>query len=280
LDWWLNLGFLPFEQLVPLAQAAERAGLTGVSLPDHLVFPEQRDSAYPYSADGSVTWPGEAPWPDPWVAIAAMAQATTHLQLGTGVQILPLREPLALAKAISTAWHLCGERVWCGFGAGWLKEEFDAAGIDFKQRGPRMNEMLKILPRLWSGEPTEFRGAHFEFDALRMSPAAPGIPILIGGNTRAAMWRALRHDGWIGAYTTLEEARTMLAGLRALREEGGRVDRDFRVWLTGARPDAAATEELSSLGVDAFVAPAVALCRSSRLEDREAAIEAFVADTR
>lgn len=275
LDWWLNLGFLPLDQMVPLAQAAERSGFVGVSLPDHLVFPELRSSAYPYSRDGSVIWPAEAPWPDPWVAISAMAQTTSRLAFNTGVQILPLREPLALAKAISTAWAVSGGRLECGFGAGWLAEEYDAVGVDFDTRGRRMDEMLEILPGLWSGEPFAYSGSHFAFESLRMCPPAVGIPILIGGNTRPAMRRAARHDGWIGAHTSLEESGALLGRLEAILRETGKTKEDFRVYLTGTRPDPAGVRALARSGLDAFIIPASALTRSEDPAARIEAIEAF-----
>jgi alkanesulfonate monooxygenase SsuD/methylene tetrahydromethanopterin reductase-like flavin-dependent oxidoreductase (luciferase family) len=86
-EWWINAGFLEAEQLVPVAQAAERLGYAGITLPDHLFLPEHYESQYPYSADGTVGWAPEAPWPDCWVSIAAMAQATQRLRFGTSVFI-------------------------------------------------------------------------------------------------------------------------------------------------------------------------------------------------
>lgn len=274
-EWWLSLGFLPFDQLVPLAQAAERSGFAGVSLPDHLVFPERRSSAYPYSRDGSVVWPAQTPWPDPWVAVAAMAQATDRLALGTGVQILPLREPFALAKSIATAWEISGGRLQCGFGAGWLREEYEAVGVDFETRGRRMNQMLEILPRLWTGEPVDFQGEDFSFESVRMCPPAVGVPILIGGNTKTAMRRAARHDGWIGAHTSLDESEALIAQLAEIRGKTPNREEHFRVCLTGTRADRESVRMLGKQGLDAFVVPAASLSRSPDLDSRLAAIESF-----
>src|SRR5580658_4523623 len=94
-----------------LAQAAETAGFTGVTLADHVFHPQRMTSRYPYSEDGSVFWDGRYPWPDPWVMIGAMAAATTRLQFITSVYILPLRHPFMVAKTVGTAAVVSGDRV-------------------------------------------------------------------------------------------------------------------------------------------------------------------------
>ena len=137
-----------------------------------------------------MAWQPDAPWPDCWVAIAAMAQATERLRFGTSVYIGPLRDVVSLAKAVGTAAALAPGRIMCGLGAGWLREEFDAVGQDFESRGKRMDEMIEVLPLLWSGADIDFHGEHVHLPLLRMRPPAGPVPILIGGNTGPALRRA------------------------------------------------------------------------------------------
>jgi alkanesulfonate monooxygenase SsuD/methylene tetrahydromethanopterin reductase-like flavin-dependent oxidoreductase (luciferase family) len=176
LQWWLNLTLVDTDELIPIARAAEESGFFGLSLGDHLVFPETITSVYPYSRDGLVKWTPSTCWPDPWVAIAAMAAATRALRFVTGVHIAPLRHPVPLAKSLSTASRLSGGRVIGGFGAGWMREEFDLMGEPFEGRGARMDEMLEVMGKLWSGEMVEHHGPCFDLPRVRMSPTPHGRP--------------------------------------------------------------------------------------------------------
>lgn len=276
MNYWLHVGFLGLDQLVPVAQAAEHLGFEGVALPDHLFFPDQVRSAYPYSADGAVSWPDEVPWPDCWVSIAAMAQATTRLRFSTSVYVAPLRDVFSLAKSAGTAAALCSGRLSCGFGAGWLQEEFDIVGQDFGTRGRRMDEMLDVLRLLWTGDLVEHHGTYVDFGPIRMLPSAGAVPILIGGNTAAALRRAACHDGWIGTYTDLADVERMLGELGDQRKRVGRSDAACEVLFAakpGAARDAAA---LDDLGVDGLIVPAVALGSSWATADVIAGMERFV----
>lgn len=273
MKYWLNIGFLEVEQLAPMAIAAERIGFTGVTLPDHLIFPEQIVSSYPYSEDGSVSWPAGSPWPDCWVTIGALSQVTTTLQFSTGVYIAPLRDPYNLAKAVGTASLLSGGRLSCGFGTGWLKEEFDVLGVDFASRGKRFDEMLDVLRLLWTGEMVEYHGEHFAFDKLQMSPPAGQVPILIGGNTGPARKRAARNDGWIGSHMSIEETTRLVGLLAAARADIGRADMPFEIGVTGGFKAARDAEQLAKVGVEAITVSARALTPSTDLGERIAALE-------
>ena len=265
---WLNAGFVDPTELAALAAAAERLGYAGIDLPDHLFFPDRIDSPYPYSDDGSVLWPAATPWADPWVAIAAMANATERLRFATGVQIAPLRDPFTLAKAVATAQVMSHGRVLCGFGVGWLSEEFDVVGVDFASRGRRMDEMLTVLALLWTGEVVSHDGEFFAFDRIMMRPAAPGTPILIGGNSVPALRRAARHDGWIGTHRSIEATRALLDDLQAALATDGRSLDGFRVAVTGPDLVGEDPDVLADLGVDAITLPMVALGRARSLDER------------
>jgi probable F420-dependent oxidoreductase len=224
-------------------------------------MPERVESAYPYAADGSMSWPRSSSWPDCWVAIGAMAAATQKLRFTTSVFIAPLRDVVILAKAIGTAAGFAAGRLSCGFGAGWMKEEFDVVGQPFATRGARLDEMITALRLLWSGENVSFDGAHVAFPPVCMCPAVGHIPVLVGGNTAPALRRAAANDGWIGTYTDLHDVTRMLAELDARRIQLGRTRATdgFATLLAampGASRDAVALDEL---GVDGLIIPAVAL---------------------
>ena len=226
---WQVVSFSEPDQLLGIAQAAEEAGFHGVLLSDHLFFPGRLRSRYPYSEDGRPGFDGRTPWPEPWTAISAMAAVTRRLHFATMVYILPLRGPLEVAKALGTAALLSGGRVALGAGAGWIREEFDTLGVDFGSRGRRMNEMIPLLRRLWTGEMVEHHGECFELGPLQMSPA-PGvpIPIYVGGTSKLALRRAARlGDGWIGTGQTPDEAVDFCQRLVRLRKEAGREAEPF-----------------------------------------------------
>jgi probable F420-dependent oxidoreductase len=268
MEWWLNLTMVEADNLIAVARAAETAGFTGVSLGDHLLHPQQLTSPYPYSSDGEAKWNGETPWPDPWVAIAAMAASTRTLRFTTGVFIAPLRHPVNLAKALGTAAVLSGGRVMGGFGAGWMKEEFDILGVPFEGRGARMDELLEILRLLWTGRMVSYEGRHFQLPAVQMSPApkvAP--PLLIGGHGEAALRRAARHDGWIGVHRKFDETEALVAKLRGML--GPREDRPpFTVMMNVIRASPDDAERFAALGVDAAVTALLALAKGPTLADQ------------
>jgi probable F420-dependent oxidoreductase len=229
MKFWQVVSFSEPEQLTGIARAAEEAAFHGVLISDHLFFPGRLDSRYPYAPDGRPGFDGKTPFPDPWVAIAAMAAVTERLRFGTIVFVLPLRHPLEVAKAVGTAAVLSGGRLALGAGAGWLREEFEALGMDFETRGRRMDEMIAVMRRCWSGEMVEHHGTFFELGPLQMSPAPrEPVPIYVGGLSAAALRRAAQlGDGWIGTGHTPEQAIAYLERLRVLRREAGREAEPF-----------------------------------------------------
>jgi probable F420-dependent oxidoreductase len=236
--FWQVVSFTEPEQLCDIARGAEEAGFDGVLLSDHLFFPGRLASRYPYSPDGKPGFDGATPFPDPWTAIAAMAAVTTQLRFGTMVYILPLRHPLEVAKTVGTAAVLSDGRVVLGCGAGWIREEFDALGVDFATRGRRFDEMIEVLRTVWGGGMVEHHGRVFDCGPLQMSPAprAP-VPIWIGGTSDAALRRAARlGDGWIGTGHVPDELPQLLGRLRAQREKAGRGRTPFETLVPLAVP--------------------------------------------
>lgn len=229
MKFWQVVSFSEPDQLVGIARAAEEAGFHGVLVADHIFFPGNLTSKYPYSEDGKPGFDGTTPFPDPWTTIAAMSSVTTRLHFGTMVFILPLRNPLEVAKTVGTASLLSGDRVVLGAGAGWIREEFDTLGIPFKGRGKRMEEMIAVMRKLWSGEMIEHRGELFDYGPMQMCPApARPVPIYFGGTSKLALGRAARiGDGWLGTGQTPDEALEICSTLHTLRQEAGRADEPF-----------------------------------------------------
>jgi len=210
--------------LVALARAADACGWDAIAVSDHVIHPEQPRTPYPYTADGSRRWPAFTPWPDPWVAIGAMAAVTTRLRFLTNVFVLPMRSPFLVAKAVGTAAVMSGNRVALGVGVGWMRDEFELLGQDFHTRGRRTDEMIEVMRKLWSGQMVEHRGEFYAFDRLEMSPApTEPVPIYFGGVTEPALRRVARlGDGWISDIHTSDELRVICAKLRSYRADAGR----------------------------------------------------------
>ena len=267
MEWWLNFSMVDIDRLVPLAQAAEGLGFAGVSMGDHLVFPRELKSPYPYSADGRVKWRPQDQWPDPWVSIAAMATATKALRFTTGVFILPLRRPVDLAKSLGTAARLSGGRVIGGFGAGWMREEFDLVGEKFDRRGARMDEMIEVLKKLWTGEMVDHHGEFYDLPGVQMSPAPlTQVPIYIGGHNEAALRRAVRCDGWIGVHSKFEVTAPLVAKVREMRAAAGGAP--FTLMLNAFRTTPEDRVRFAQLGFGVVVLPALALAPGRTLDEQ------------
>ncbi|MDJ0866353.1 MAG: LLM class F420-dependent oxidoreductase [Myxococcota bacterium] len=225
------LSFSEPHHYTELARTADVHGYDYLGLSDHVFFPERLESQYPYTGSGTPEFQHGTPWPDPWVAIGAMAAVTERVRFVTNVFQLPLRHPLLVAKAVGTAAYLSRDRVALGAGIGWMREEFDVLGADFRTRGRRCDEAIEILRRAWSGEMVGYQGAHYAFEPLVMQPAPEQpVPIFIGGISEPALRRAARlGDGWISALHSFEELRELIGRLRELRAEAGRAAEPFEV---------------------------------------------------
>jgi len=189
-----NNAFPDMAKAMHFVKIAEAAGFDSVVTVDHVVFPHHYTSTYPYAAGGRLPGGPSWPLPDPLIWMAAMAAITTKLRFMTGVIILPLRNPLVLAKQVATLDHLSGGRIDLGIGVGWLKEEFEALGVPFEKRGKRTDEYVAAMRALWAGEGASFKGEFVSFDEVTCSPrpVKGAVPIMIGGHSEAAAKRAGR----------------------------------------------------------------------------------------
>lgn len=244
--------------LTTIAVACEAAGFDGVALSDHVVYPEDLQSDYPYTPDGKPMFSPETDWPDPWVLVGALGAVTTTLEFVTNVYVLPLRNPFVTAKAVGTAAYLTDNRVRLGIGAGWMREEFELMGQPFEQRGARLDETIEILRALWGGGMVEYHGKHFDFDRVEMRPApTEPVPIYVGGHSKVALRRAARNDGWVGVNYGLDELETYCIELQRVREEQGTADRPFEIVASPlAVPDAETVVRLEDMGVTTLLTSA------------------------
>lgn len=215
--------------LLPMAVAAEEAGFDSICVPDSVFFPRNVSADYPYTADGSRFWAPETPFVDPFVAIPAMAAVTTRIRLYTNVVKLPIREPLLVAKQVSSIGALAEGRFAIGVGLSWIPEEFAWTHTEKKTRGVRTSEAIEIIRAVCRGGWVSYHGAHYDFDELMVSPTPnQAVPIYVGGHADASLRRAATlGDGWISVNTTTPQIGEAIAKLRAYRAECGRQDDPF-----------------------------------------------------
>ncbi|MDE0884842.1 MAG: TIGR03619 family F420-dependent LLM class oxidoreductase [Myxococcota bacterium] len=191
---------------------------------DHVIHPVHLGTPYPYTADGKPRWAPETPWPDPLVAVGAMAAVTRSIRFITSVLVLPLRHPVLAAKSVATASVLSQGRLTLGVGAGWMREEFEVLGQSFEGRGRRLAESIEIMRTLFSGGAVEHHGEFYDFGPLQMNPVPPQpVPIYGGGVSDAALRRAATLcDGWASEIQTREELDTIMDRLRTYRAQSDR----------------------------------------------------------
>ena len=215
----------------PLAQAAEAAGYTSMTIADSLIYPESSDSTYPYTDTGDREFLDGKEFIETMVLCAHLFAHTTTLRLTPFVLKLPVRPPVLVAKQASSLAHLSGGRLGLGVGLSPWPEDFDALGVPWERRGKRMDECMDILKGLTTGEFFSYDGEFFQIESLKQCPGAPSpIPLLVGGHVDAALRRAVRKgDGWMHAGGDGEELDRLLKRLAEIRAEEGDDRDDFEV---------------------------------------------------
>jgi probable F420-dependent oxidoreductase len=240
---------------VEAAEAADRLGFESVWLPEHLVLPLAMAGS-PFAGAEHPPVPPTTQLFDPASLLSFVAARTSTVRLGTYVYLLGLRHPIITARAFATLDWLSGGRAVIGAGAGWLRSEWEALGIDPSTRGARLEEAIGVCRRLWTEETVAHDGAYFPFAevAFEPKPVQRPVPILIGGESSVALRRAGRlGDGWIGMGATPETASSAVAVIRGHRGDAGRLSAPFEVTVGGAcasEDDVVAWEEA---GVDRLI---------------------------
>lgn len=215
------------EGLALVARTAEELGYESVWSVEHVVIPVGYTSRYPYSPSGRIDSGEATDLPDPIVPLAFVAAQTTRIKLGTAAVVLPEHHPLRLAKAVATLDRLSSGRAILGVGAGWLREEYEALGIDFDSRGRRAEASIAALRQLWGPGPSSFESEFFSWPPVESNPkpAQPGgVPIHIAGHAPVVARRGARiADGFMPGVNTPEAFESIVD---VLRTECDRIGRD------------------------------------------------------
>lgn len=236
------------------------AGFRTMWLPEHVLFFPDYASRYPYADDGRLAGDPQGLL-DPFSALGFVAACTRRIRLGTGICLVPQRQPVYTAKMVADLDYLSGGRVDFGIGIGWLAEEFQALGMDFGRRAARCAEYVGAMKALWTQEIAEFHGETVEIRRCYFNPKPvqkPHPPIFVGGESDAALSRVARFgDGWYGFDLDPARLAERLARLDALLAGKGRSRTDVQVVVGPNRnritPDSFAA--YGDLGVDQLVAP-------------------------
>jgi probable F420-dependent oxidoreductase len=245
-----------------VCRRAEAAGFESLWGGEHVVLPTSIESRYPYTADGRIPATPDTPIPDPLIWLAFAAAAAPSMRLGTCILIVPQRNPLVLAKELATLDQLSGGRVELGLGVGWMKEEFDALGVPWERRGARTDEYVAAMRALWSGPHVEFHGEFVDFSPVTCSPrpVQPSIPILVGGDTEAAVQRAGRlADGYFPGEGDVDRLAGLIARVREATERAGRDPASIEInamFVQQLADPVAGAEQLAELGVGRAMVPA------------------------
>jgi len=244
---------------IGLATAAEKAGIDSLWAVEHVVYPDDYGSTYPYDDSGRMTMAPDTDLTDPLIWLTWVGAHTSTIRLATGILILPERNPVVLAKQLGTMDSLTGGRVDLGIGAGWLREEFDAIGVPWERRGARTDEYVTAMRTLWAGDSASFDGEFVSFSGVSSNPkpANGSVPIVVGGHSDAAARRAGRlGDGFWPAKGDLDH---LLDVMRREAEAHDRDPDDIEVtWagdLTAGEDPLAEAELLAAKGVGRVVVP-------------------------
>ena len=253
-------------------QMVEAKGIDSIWVPEHVLFFPEYASTYPYSDSGRIPGDPEGLL-DPFTALTFIAGHTSTVRLGTGICLVPQRNPVYTAKMVADVDYLSGGRVDFGVGIGWLKEEFDALGMPFAQRARLCSEYIDVMKALWSEGTTEFHGATVDISPAHFNPKpvqTPHPPIFFGGESDAALRRvALQGEGWYGYDMSPEMLAGRLQALDAELDTAGRSRDDIRIFVGPNRHPANAetVAAYGALGVEQVIVPLFAR-DIAKLEER------------
>jgi probable F420-dependent oxidoreductase len=222
----VNMGVQNVDDMIAIARKAEEVGIESVWTFEHVMVPVDYESKYPYSPNGKMGAPPETPIVDPLIALASIAANTERLRLATGVNILPQRNPLYLAKQAASLDFVSKGRFMLGIGIGWLKEEFDALDAPFERRGARFDDYVSAMKKVWSGDVVEHQSDFVSWSGFKSFPLPvqkPHLPLVIGGTKGKAFERIARDgDGWYAPTAAAAELEPLLPRLQSACEAVGR----------------------------------------------------------
>ncbi len=238
-----------------MARKAEELGFESIWYAEHPAVPVESNSPFPATG-------GEIPWTyshftDPYIALARASGATTVIKLGTGITLVPERNPLLLAKEIASLDRFSGGRFLFGIGTGWLREETEIFGGDFERRWTQTREALEVMKELWTKDEAEYHGKYYNFPPVKSYPKPaqqPHPPIIIGGMARNVLRRIVAHgDGWLPNRITPAEIEDSRKRLDAMAEEAGRDPKSITISVYGQPADRDVVHSYLNAGADRVV---------------------------
>ena len=239
-----------------IAEKAESLGFESMWLPEHPVMPVNTTSRYAGSPDGSIP-PYMADMGDPYIGLARASSVTQKIKLGTGISLIPERNPLVLAKEVASLDLFSGGRFVLGIGTGWLREETEIMGGDFDHRWTQAREAILVMKELWTKDEAEFHGAYYDFPLVKCNPKPaqkPHPPVLLGGNARNVFRRVVRWgDGWMPTAANPDLIRAGRATLDELAEAAGRDPKSINITVFGQPADSDAIRAMEDAGADRVI---------------------------
>jgi probable F420-dependent oxidoreductase len=236
-----------------LAKRAEELGFDSLWLPEHPIFPVTTGSPFPLGGPIPHFY---AEIIDPFVGLARASAVTQTIKLGTGICLVPERNPLLLAKEIATLDHFSGGRFIFGIGAGWVKEETQIMGGDFAHRWTQTQEAIMAMKALWTQEEAEYHGRYYDFPLVQSFPKPaqkPHPPIFLGSVTSPNVFKRIVAwgDGWMPVGVSLEQIKHGREALNELAAQAGRDPRSIQIVAFFVPPDPEALKAFEDAGADA-----------------------------
>ena len=224
------------EMIGDFARRAENIGLDSIWMGEHVVLFDETEFPDPGSRDGKIPVPEGGGMLDTVATFGYLAACTQTLRFGTGITLIPQRNPVYTAKEFATLDWLTGGRIDLGIGVGWCKEEVIACGYTFEDRGKRCDEILEMMQLLWTEPVAEYHGEFHDLPPCRMDPKPvqkPHIPIIVGGHSRAGFRRAAKYgSGWYGFQLDVPGTADVCQALDAALAEQGRSRDGFELVIT------------------------------------------------
>ena len=238
-----------------MAKTAEALGFESIWYAEHPALPVESDSPFP-STGGEIPWT-YSHFTDPYIALARASAVTSTLKLGTGITLIPQRNPLLLAKEIAALDFHSGGRFILGIGTGWLKEEVELFGGNFKRRWTQTREALEAMQVMWNEDEAEYHGEFYDFPKVRVNPKPiqrPRPPILIGGAAKTVLQRVVDNaDGWLPNRITPDQMSEARRELDRLATAAGRDPASINITVYGQPQDRAVVQALLDAGASRAV---------------------------
>ena len=265
----VNIG-IPADMMVDFARAAEQADVESVWTFEHVVVPENYESKYPYDSSGKMGASPETPFLDPLIALTTIAQATSTIRLGTGVNILSQANPLLLAKQVASLDGVSNGRFMLGAGIGWLREEFSAMGVPFERRGARFDDYVQAMRKVWSGDMVEHHSEFINWSGFKSYPlpVQNPFPVIMGGASGRIYQRIAKYgNGWYAPTRSPDDLAPRLGELKKVCADEGRDYSELEIscmWTLKGGLDT--VREYADMGVHRLIVPIPAMGEANPMD--------------